>query len=183
MRDYLYIPLGGNRVSAKRLYFNLWMVFLISGLWHGAAWTFVIWGGFHGLFLVLDRLFLLRFFKFIGKIPSIAITFLISLVGWVFFRADDFTAAIKYLTNMFSFEFTKDDYEFNSKFYSILIIAVFFAFWGGFRKIENWQVKLFSENKRLKTILPMFGVSIIILIISLGSIVSSGFNPFIYFRF
>ncbi len=183
MRDYLYIPLGGNRVSAKRLYFNLWVVFLISGLWHGAAWTFVIWGAFHGLFLVLDRLILLRFFKVIGKIPSIVITFIISLIGWVFFRADDFYSAIKYLNNMFSFEFSQDDYEFNSKFYTILIIAVFFAFWGGFRKIENWQVKLFSENKSLKAILPMFFISILLLIISLGSIVSSGFNPFIYFRF
>jgi len=64
MKDYLYIPLGGNRVATKRrLYFNLWIVFLISGLWHGAAWTFIIWGAFHGLFLILDRLFLLKFFK------------------------------------------------------------------------------------------------------------------------
>jgi len=61
MRDYLYIPLGGNRVSTMRLYFNLWVVFLISGLWHGAAWNFVIWGAFHGLFLVMDKLFLLKF--------------------------------------------------------------------------------------------------------------------------
>jgi len=58
MRDFLYIPLGGNRVGSKwRLYFNLWLVFLVSGLWHGASWNFVLWGAFHGFFLILDRLF------------------------------------------------------------------------------------------------------------------------------
>jgi len=71
MKNYLYIPLGGNRVSTNKMYFNLWVVFLISGLWHGAAWTFVIWGAFHGLFLILDRLFLLKVYKKIGKVPSI----------------------------------------------------------------------------------------------------------------
>lgn len=59
MRDYLYIPLGGNRVNSKaRLYFNLCFAFIISGFWHGAAWNFVAWGAFHGLFLILDRIFL-----------------------------------------------------------------------------------------------------------------------------
>jgi len=61
MRDYLYIPLGGSRVKTKRrMYFNLWFVFLASGLWHGAAWNFVIWGAFHGFFLILDKLFFLK---------------------------------------------------------------------------------------------------------------------------
>lgn len=67
MRDYLYIPLGGNQVPVQRLYFNLWVVFLISGLWHGAAWNFVVWGAFHGLFLVADRMFLIRLTKPLGK--------------------------------------------------------------------------------------------------------------------
>src|SRR5690606_8522302 len=67
MRDYLYIPLGGNRVDSKtRLYFNLWFVFLVSGLWHGASWNFVIWGAFHGFFLILDKIFLLQVLNKIG---------------------------------------------------------------------------------------------------------------------
>ncbi|MEM8909230.1 MAG: MBOAT family O-acyltransferase, partial [Bacteroidota bacterium] len=94
MRDYLYIPLGGNRVSKRRMYFNLWTVFLLSGLWHGAAWTFVIWGAFHGLFLILDRLFLLRFLQKIGPLPAIFLTYVISLIGWVFFRAADLESAL-----------------------------------------------------------------------------------------
>ena len=104
MRDYLYIPLGGNRVKSKvRLYFNLWMVFLISGFWHGAAWTFIAWGIFHGAFLILDRLFLLRFYKMIGKPISILITFIITLVGWVIFRAETFPQAMSYIATMFDF--------------------------------------------------------------------------------
>jgi alginate O-acetyltransferase complex protein AlgI len=86
MRDYLYIPLGGNRVDSKfRLYFNLWFVFLISGLWHGSSWKFVVWGAFHGFFLVMDRLFLLKLTSKIGKIPRVVLTYIITLIGWVIF--------------------------------------------------------------------------------------------------
>ncbi|MCB2221357.1 MAG: MBOAT family protein [Bacteroidetes bacterium] len=183
MRDYLYIPLGGNRVTTGRLYFNLWVVFLISGLWHGAAWNFVIWGGFHGLFLVLDRLFLLKVFKTIGKVPSILITFIISLIGWVLFRAENMTMAWDYLGRMFAFDLNADTFYFNRKFYTILIIAIVFSFWGSFRKIEAWQEKLFAQGKRNRTLVVMVIASFILFIISLGSITSSGFNPFIYFRF
>lgn len=183
MRDYLYIPLGGNKVSTRRLYFNLWVVFLISGLWHGAAWNFVIWGAFHGFFLVADRLFLLKIYKTIGKIPSIIITFIITLIGWVLFRAENMLVAGDYLINMFSFDFMHDSIYFDKKFYTILIIAIFFSFWGGFQKIERWQEKLYAQNKSVKSILIMFFISLLILIVSIGSITSSGFNPFIYFRF
>jgi alginate O-acetyltransferase complex protein AlgI len=183
MRDYLYIPLGGNRVSKGRLYFNLWVVFLISGFWHGAAWNFVIWGAFHGLFLVADRLFLLKIYQKIGKIPSIIITFLITLIGWVLFRAENIYQAWEYLHRMFSFNFTEDTLVFDTKFYTTLMIALFFSFWGGFKRIENWQNKLFKQGKKTTTIIVMMLISILIFIISLGSITSSGFNPFIYFRF
>jgi alginate O-acetyltransferase complex protein AlgI len=183
MRDYLYIPLGGSRVSIRRLYFNLWVVFLISGLWHGAAWNFVIWGGFHGLFLVLDRIFLMKVFNAIGKVPSILITFFISLIGWVLFRADNIGMAWNYLRKMFVFDGSDDDISLNVKFFSILLVAVFFSFWGGIRKIEIWQEKLFAEGKTSRSLVAMVMVSIVLFVVCLGSITSSGFNPFIYFRF
>jgi alginate O-acetyltransferase complex protein AlgI len=76
MKNYLYIPLGGNQVKSKfRLFFNLWIVFLISGLWHGASWSFVLWGAFHGFFLIMDRIFLQNFLDKVGKIPSVLFTF------------------------------------------------------------------------------------------------------------
>jgi len=183
MKDYLYIPLGGNRVSEGRMYFNLWVVFLISGFWHGAAWNFVIWGAFHGLFLIADRIFLLKVYKAIGKLPSIIITYFIVLISWVFFRAETLPDAMSYLDSMFSFTAGSDGILFDSKFYSILIVAVFFSFWGGFKAIEHWQERLFAEKQRNRTITLMVLFSIIFFIISLSAITSSGFNPFIYFRF
>ncbi len=182
MRDYLYIPLGGNRVSTRRMYFNLWFVFLISGFWHGAAWTFVIWGAFHGFFLIADRLFLLKLYSRIGKIPAIAITFVITLVGWVFFRAETLSYAVDFTGQMFSF--TKGPAVYISqKVWIMLFIAAFFGFWGAFGKVEQWQMKLFAKKQGLSTLMVMTLASILLFIISLASITSSGFNPFIYFRF
>ena len=183
MRDYLYFPLGGNRVRTGRLYFNLWVVFLISGLWHGAAWNFVIWGAFHGLFLIADRIFLLKVYHRIGKIPSIAITFIITLIGWVLFRSENLSMAGSYFNRMFSFRLEPDDFDFSIKFYSILVIGFIFAFWGGHVPIEKWQKKIFGTEKKSMTLVLMVFISSLLFIISLGSITSSGFNPFIYFRF
>ena len=183
MKDYLYIPLGGNRVSAGRMYFNLWVVFLISGFWHGAAWNFVIWGAFHGLFLIADKVFLLKIYKAIGKVPSIIITYFIVLISWVFFRAETLPEAITYLDRMFSFSVAGDGILFDSKFYTILLIAIFFSFWGGFKAIERWQERLFAEKQTNRSIILMVVFSIIFFILSLSAITSSGFNPFIYFRF
>jgi alginate O-acetyltransferase complex protein AlgI len=96
IRDYLYLPLGGSRVSPLRTYVNLWICFLASGLWHGAAWTFVAWGAYHGLFLTLDRLFLRRLLGRLPRFVGIAFTFLAVTLGWVLFRSPDFAAALDY---------------------------------------------------------------------------------------
>ena len=87
IREYLYIPLGGNRVSVGRQYANLWICFLASGLWHGAAWTYVLWGAYNGFFLMIERLFLGRL---LGRMPRLAatlVTFAVTMVGWTVFRA------------------------------------------------------------------------------------------------
>ncbi|MBW6491192.1 MAG: hypothetical protein K0B15_08380 [Lentimicrobium sp.] len=182
MRDYLYIPLGGNKVSMSRLYFNLWLVFLISGFWHGAAWNFVVWGAFHGFFLIADRLFLLKFYSFIGKYPAIIITFIITLIGWVLFRADSLPYAIDFTGRMFSFTAGPAVYI-SQKVWMILIIGSFFGFWAAFGNIEKWQMKLYAKKQKMSTLMIMTAASVVLFIISLAAITSSGFNPFIYFRF
>ncbi|MFC2107557.1 MBOAT family O-acyltransferase [Bacteroidota bacterium] len=183
MKDYLYIPLGGNRVSKSRMFFNLWIVFLISGFWHGAAWAFVFWGAFHGFFLIADRLFLLRFYKFIGKIPSIIITYFIVIIGWVFFRAEDISYAWHYIERMFTFNTDVNHIYLDTKFFSILAIAIVFGFFGAIPGIEKWQQRLLAEKQKNYAIYIMVIFSIIFLVICISSITSSGFNPFIYFRF
>lgn len=182
MRDYLYIPLGGNRVSVKRMYFNLWLVFLISGFWHGAAWNFVVWGAFHGFFLIADRVFLLRFYKVIGKFPSVIITFVITLVGWVLFRSESMDQVGSFTAGMFSF--AGGEHIFISReVWITMIFAAVFSFWAYAPIIERWQVKLFGKEQRLKTLVLMTLASVLMFVLSLASITSSGFNPFIYFRF
>ena len=87
IREYLYIPLGGNRVAPWRIYMNLWVCFFASGLWHGAAWTYVAWGAYNGLFLALDRLFLLRWLDRLPRVAANALTFAVTVLGWLVFRA------------------------------------------------------------------------------------------------
>ncbi|MDT8394326.1 MAG: MBOAT family O-acyltransferase [Bacteroidales bacterium] len=183
MKDYLYIPLGGNRVSTRRMFLNLWVVFLISGFWHGAAWNFVIWGAFHGIFLIADRIFLLKIYKTIGKVPSIIITYFIVLISWVFFRAETLPEATSYLQKMFAFSSGGEQLWFDSKFITMMVAAVFFSFWGGFRAIERWQERLFAQTQKSRTIILMSIFSVVFFLICLSAITSSGFNPFIYFRF
>ena len=185
MRDYLYIPLGGNRVaSTGRMYFNLWFVFLASGLWHGASWNFVLWGAFHGLFLILDRLFLLSFLKKIGTIPAVIFTFFITMLGWVIFRIESFADAMIYYNKLFSFEFSSINIVAEQKFYSILLVAFFFAFFRLIPKIgENWQEQIYFKTYSNTLLIGMFATCSVLFTLSMASILATGFNPFIYFRF
>ncbi|MFT4758478.1 MAG: alginate O-acetyltransferase complex protein AlgI [Paraglaciecola sp.] len=186
MRDYLYIPLGGNRVGSKaRLYFNLWFVFLISGLWHGASWNFVIWGAFHGLFLILDRLFLLKTLNKIGKIPAVIFTFFIVIIGWVFFRLEKFSDAIAYLSRMFAFDNFDDKVILEKQFLTVFCIAVFFSFFTLTKWGKRWEIRTYEMPTVLSTKQSSYlvGVSLLLFIVCLSYIAAAGFNPFIYFRF
>ena len=101
LRDYLYVPLGGNRKGRARTYMNLFLVMLIGGLWHGAAWNFVVWGGLHGALLGFERLHGKATLYSGLPIPlRVAITFTIVLITWVFFRATDVQGAFRYLGDM-----------------------------------------------------------------------------------
>ena len=99
-RDYLYIPLGGNRCSELRNYLNLVIVFFLCGLWHGASWTFVVWGLYHGIFLVLERTAIGTWIEKMPRILRHGYALLAVLVGWVLFRADSFPQALTFLSNM-----------------------------------------------------------------------------------
>jgi alginate O-acetyltransferase complex protein AlgI len=183
MRSYLYIPLGGNRVKTKsRLYFNLWFVFLASGLWHGASWSFVLWGAYHGLFLVLERIFLLRVYEKIGRIPAMLVTFFIVVIGWVFFRIENLDDALMFLKQMFSFSqgiTTSPDGE----FIMFLVLAVFFAFFAAIPAGNRIQGTVYFDAYPLRRYYIMGILTFIMLMICISSITAFGFNPFIYFRF
>ena len=184
MRDYLYIPLGGNRVKSKyRLYFNLWIVFLLSGLWHGASWNYVIWGAFHGVFLIFDRLFLQNVLTKIGKYPSIILTFIVVMFGWVIFKVEDLAQLKIYLLKLVNFN---GDFDFNTipAFGLIAIFAVLFSFVTSLKFGKQWGQFMFEkETYTIQSHLILTLISLVLLLLSLSFIISSGFNPFIYFRF
>lgn len=183
MREYLYIPLGGNRVSSKsRLYFNLGLVFLLSGFWHGASWNFVIWGLYHGSFMILERLFLLRFYKLTGKLFSIPITFLIIVTGCVFFRIKEVEPALTYFQQLFH-NGTSANTIFDFRFFTLFGIAGILSFAGISRIGKRGESFLYSDKISLYGHLTFSVISAMLLIVSLSYVISGRFHPFIYFQF
>jgi len=184
MRNYLYYPLGGNRVKTqRRLYFNLWFVFLVSGLWHGASWNFVLYGAFHGFFMVLERLFLSKIYARIGKLAPIAITFFVIVISRVFFRIEALPDAIGFMKVLFSFRVQPGMLPLNAHFYAILIIAAIFSFItltkAGLRLQAFFYDREYSGTEHTR----MTWLYAILLILSIASLTGQGFSPFIYFRF
>lgn len=183
MKHYLYIPLGGNQVDKKsRLYLNLWIVFLASGFWHGASWNFIIWGAYHGLFLVLERMFLLKWLQKIYMPFRVLITFVIVLVGWVFFKMDAFKPAIQFIHQLFSFTVQNNVYV-EAEFVVYLCIAAFFAFFTISNTGKYIHQEFFKVQTSIGSHVVLFMMSALLVFTSLCLITSLDFNPFIYFRF
>lgn len=184
MRNYLYIPLGGNRRSEARTYFNLIVVFLASGLWHGAAWNFVIWGAFHGIFLMLDRLFLLKVLNKAGRLLSVIFTFFVVVVGWVIFRIEDISKLWQYLQKMFAFDLNKENGIITRPDFNVVIwIALFFSFFTLLPKVKPLHDGIFYAGLS-KVQLGVFTViGACLYFLCLTYVAGSSFNPFIYFRF
>lgn len=181
-RDYLYIPLGGNRRGKARTYLNLIIVFACTGLWHGASFSFLVWGLYHGLFLVIERL---GFKKVLEKLPKFIgwlYTMLVVLVGWVFFRADTLSQALRYIKAMFSFNggLSNAMAQFTNLSFFIAVLAIILAA----------PVFPFIKSKAEKTELGkkiFFVIEVILMAVLLFTSVlfltGSDYNPFIYFRF
>ncbi len=186
-RDYLYIPLGGSRVSAVKVYRNLLIVFFVTGLWHGASWNFVVWGLFHGLFIILERLGLDDILKKIWLPLRHAYTLLIVLIGWVFFRAENLTYGLQYLSKMFlpsAGDPARISYL--SYFYSnteYLIITCVAILWAT-PILERTFQQLIKVDESTAVIKWVEITLLLLLFIVAGSYVAADtYNPFIYFRF
>ncbi len=178
-RNYVYIPLGGNRCGMLRQMGNLLAVWFLTGLWHGANWTFIVWGLYYAAFLMLEK-FLLR--NVMQKIPRILRhvgTLLVVIVGWVFFRADSLSDAAAYLSSMFGFSYSPSAGQ--AVYYLrqylaewILCIAVSFPLVPWLRKTADRHVLLYGAEKVLA-----WGI----FLYSYVKLVTGSFNPFIYFHF
>ena len=191
-RDYLYIPLGGNRGGSWRTAFNLLTVFFLCGLWHGASWNFVLWGLFHGAFLFLERGVFGGFLKRVPAVISHIYVLLVVSIAWVFFRAETPTQALAFLGKMFDCSSLKQLspdvlINLNGYFAFIFFLAVIFSMpvrqmlhkWGTCQKSDAEATRPLSLcGYVLKT-----GVLSSILLLVSMSLATGSYNPFIYFRF
>lgn len=175
-RDYVYIPLGGNRKGIVRTYINLIIVFFVTGFWHGASWGFIVWGLYHGFFLILERIGLKSIIQKVG-ILGYLYTFIVVLVGWVFFRVEGGWHALDYLKKMFgltgSMQLTEGVLS-NSQVF-VLILALILS-----TKISERLHRLVYEGP-IKVIRPLLYLALFLL--SIIVIVTSSYQSFIYFRF
>ena len=148
-RDYVYISLGGNRISTSRTYLNLIIVFFLTGFWHGASWSFVVWGLFHGLFMVIERLGFEKVLEKSWKPLANFYTLLVVIFAWVLFRADTLQYALGYWKAMFNFRMTAEQTEPVYELYESRILSWplhlavlgsfgFFAYFG--RSLEKWLI-------------------------------------------
>jgi alginate O-acetyltransferase complex protein AlgI len=184
MRNYLYYPLGGNRVKTKRrFWFNLWFVFLISGLWHGASWNFVIYGAFHGFFMVLERLFLSKIYTRIGRILPMIFTFIVIVISRVFFRIDALPDAWAFLNVLFDFSYLPHIAPLNLHFYAILAVGFLFSFITLSKAGLRLQDFFYSHEYTLREHIGVTILYALMLIACVSTLTGQGFSPFIYFRF
>ncbi len=190
-RDYLYIPLGGNRHGAVRTGANLLLVFLLCGLWHGASWTFLIWGVYHGFFLVLERVPAVR--RLLDRLPAPlqhAYVLLVVLVGWVFFRADTFAHALAYLQAMVDFS---REPLFNSQLFlalnnefSLTLAAAVIGSAPLFALLQRWRAGrpiVSAPAVRRLAATAQVGSLGFVLVYSIAAVLGGAHNPFLYFRF
>jgi alginate O-acetyltransferase complex protein AlgI len=197
MRLYLYIPLGGNRTSVARTYVNLWIVFVVSGIWHGASWTFVVWGAYYGCFLCLERA--LSNSRLAALRPPAllrwALTLLIVMVGWVFFRAPDLHHALRYLGAMFGLAAAPQQrlipwgLVFGNRELTVMVIGALIAcvrIPGAAARFPAALKAAWSERMVLAghgALAQQFVATLALLLVAMAALASAEYVPFLYFRF
>lgn len=185
LRDYIYIPLGGNKKGNARTYINLFAVFFICGLWHGAAWTFVVWGMYQGLLLISERFMKNNLGYEASGMVGIVATFFLTMVGWVVFRSESFVQCGYFLKAMFSFSdalaFANLPSQLGEYMDPLLMVCLAAATFFSFFPFERVTTKV-----RLDSMVFLLGkttvVAAMLFIVSLYA-VGNTFKPFIYFRF
>ena len=180
MKEYLYIPLGGNRCSKARSLLNNWIVFLVSGIWHGAAWNFVVWGAWHGIWIVAAKLFHRR-----ARIAGTAWTFLMVMLGWVFFAAKDFHGAAAYFRSLAGKGVASASIlgKLTPQALCAMAAGTLLSFLPAvFPKlgIAEWRL---ASDARNASVWSRTIVTALLLLLATLPLLTSGFSPFIYNRF
>ena len=178
-REYVYIPLGGNRKGKARTLINLAIVWLLTGLWHGASWNFVMWGAYFGILLILEKLFLKQW---IEKLPAFfqhAYTLILVLISWVMFELIDISSITSYLSAMFGLNgapLINTTFLYQLRNNLILLVILCLAATPFITK----KIRAYNEKKEIALTPVVMGV---LLVLCLMYIVDASYNPFLYFRF
>ena len=180
IRDYLYMPLGGNRRGEARTYINLWICFLASGLWHGASWNFVLWGAYNGLFLTLDRLFLRDALARCGAIIATAVTLFIVMIGWAIFRSDSPAHLMQFLAALFGMSHATIALEVPGEVPFTLILGAFISLLPATRLYVP-LLRAYETQSWLRAV--TIAALVVIYVLAIARAVTVPFQPFIYFRF
>lgn len=187
-RDYVYIPLGGNKSSNLTTYRNQMLVFLLCGLWHGANFTFILWGAWHGIFLIIEKIFNKKRLPF-PKIIRTLYVWCVFCIGWVFFRSDTLTQATVYIKTMFGLTSPAYYISFVDLFDKRIIATLVIAIIGSFGFITNYLKRIKSvvylKGGLLITVFELFSFcfGILLILCSTALLLNGSYNPFIYFRF
>jgi alginate O-acetyltransferase complex protein AlgI len=180
LRDYLYVPLGGNRKGPARTYVNLATVMLFGGLWHGANWTFVVWGAMHGALLIWERAMDKKpWYAAFPRPLRVALTFVLVLISWVFFRADSLSDAGDFLAAMFGLaETPSGSWLLSASIYSpvhLLAMAACVAVVVQPRQAFDWS----SRPLRVPAVVGL----LVLFVVAMAVMSTQSFNPFLYFQF
>jgi len=177
-KEYVYIPLGGNRKGKVRTYLNLLVVWTLTGIWHGAGMNFVAWGLYYAIILILEKSIL---YKALEKMPSVIrmiYSFVLVLVGWVLFASNDMQSAMSYLKVMFAIgenPVADGMFMYNLRSYALLLVIGIFASFPYPKKLWN----KYTENKNAVLLIAVM----VVLLICTAYLIDSSYNPFLYFRF
>ena len=181
-RDYLYIPLGGNRVDKNTYIRNIFIVWFCTGLWHGANWTFILWGLYYGCLLLLEKFFLREKLEKLPKPISHIYTLLVVLIGWVFFMSPNITTAFSTLGKMIGIgttTFANNQAKFMLKSYFILFVLTILL---STKVYDRIQIFVYNQHK-MKAVYTTWTIYIILLIVCIAFIVGGTYHSFLYFAF
>jgi alginate O-acetyltransferase complex protein AlgI len=189
LRDYVYIPLGGNRLSLARTHINQMIVFALCGLWHGASLTFLFWGLWHGAFLTLERLGFDKLLNRLGRPLQTIYVWLAFVLGWVLFRADNFAQARAYYRALFGFNSPSLPLPPNMLFDERSLILLLISMIAGTGVVANMYGRIrksaWAERAGGALVVEwgtaLFGAACLLL--SVTFLLGQSYNPFIYFRF
>lgn len=182
-RDYVYIPLGGNRVAKWRWLFNVLVVWMITGLWHGAAWNFVLWGLYFAVLLIIEKLWLLRYLEK-GSWWNHIYTMFFVVMGFVIFNADsvhDIGTNIGGLFGFASYPLCSEEFIYYFKSYIMIFVIAVVGATPLPRKLINVVCRA-EKGRQLLQVLEVIGL-VFVMLVATGYLVDGSFNPFLYFRF